>query len=218
MLGIVGAFRIAVVPGAVLLLALAVTSGVGCSDGELFGDEDAKQVFSVYWDSPRDFLSVTHGGVVPLELFPPGMPSLSGTAVESTLLLTVTLRDENDRIVGIGAELESFSAPLETNEPFEVWWILMLPERGALYVHQFERFPQSLEDLFATAAESDRAWAGAFSATTTVGPRTDGRGEIIGGTGEFERAVGAVTESMIVREIRPDGSIDSRSRLAIQLM
>ncbi len=172
---------------------------------------------SVYWNSPEDHLSVTHGGQIPLELYPPGMRSLEGTPAQSTFLLTVTLRDEANEIIGIAAELEDFSTPLEENKPFEVWWLLLLPGRGALYIHQFEHFPQALEDVFAEAAESGEAWEGSFAATTTLGSAVGGKGRVVGGTGEFEGAHGTVTESMIVSSVSADGDIKSRSRLELEL-
>lgn len=52
-----------------------------------------------------------------------------------------------------------------------------------------------------------KTWDQPWTFTTTTGPRPDGRGTIVGGTGEFEGITGSFVEVTHLKRFTPDGQL-----------
>ncbi|HJP40011.1 MAG TPA: hypothetical protein QF499_12930 [Gammaproteobacteria bacterium] len=67
-----------------------------------------EKIVSFFMEAPSDLVSISHGGHVGIALFPAEIPSMAGTPIPNTLLLTARVRDTNGKISGITSELETF--------------------------------------------------------------------------------------------------------------
>ncbi|MEM8662486.1 MAG: hypothetical protein AAGF35_16495 [Pseudomonadota bacterium] len=170
-------------------------------------------VLYLYLDTSEDLISLSHGGGAPLPLYPAGIASLADTEASDMLALTCFVRDEQGKVVGIASELETFKSDGGfAGSAWKTDWTIMLAERGSLYVHQWEQVADVHQVAFESAA-SGTAWTGNVRAETTVGPLPNGRGLIVGGTGEFAGAVGEFIETAELRSISGDGVMDARIEL-----
>ncbi len=122
------------------------------------------------------------------------------------------------QIVGFAAELEVHPEGdmLAEDLQWDTDWILVLPGRGVLILYQQEHSgelgPRVVNPTFA----SGRDWVGDWTVQTTVGPRTDGRGIVVGGTGEFEGASGSFVELDRITRFTADGGLLGDFELRIQ--
>src|SRR3954464_10481717 len=94
----------------------------------------------IYWNSPGDVLAITNGQTAPRPpLIPEGMRSLTGQgAVERTVNVLMMFRDEHGTPMGMGSELEIL--PDADGQPLQVYFTVMLVNRGTLFVHELKDY------------------------------------------------------------------------------
>lgn len=168
-----------------------------------------ERVESFFVEVPTDGIAVSNSGRMLLAPFPPGIPLFSEERIRNSLAVLCKVRDANGELVGYASELEVFGQT-DLSQGDVVWdtdWTVVLPARGALFLHQQEHsgelFPKVVEPTLASGED----WRGDWIVTTTVGPRPDGRGVIVGGTGEFEGARGSFVEIDRLTRFTPRGEM-----------
>jgi hypothetical protein len=162
---------------------------------------------------PDDVLVLHNAPRVPIPSSRPDLPELTEPNLDSAFLLWVKLRDESGDIVGTATEIEVW--PDEKIEPGYLWdtcWVLTLPQRGALYVHQHETIG-IMQDIIEPMRRSGQDWEGNFRRTSTAGPREDGAGVIVGGAGEFAGATGTLHETNNITHFTLEGVQTNRCEL-----
>jgi len=151
---------------------------------------------SFFFRSPGDGIAVTHGGSLPLAIGPPGVAPLSEPAIERGFALLVNLRNAQNELVGFAVELEVHPVGdmLAEDLLWDTEWLLVLPGRGILVLHQQEHSGELGRKVIGHIRDTGSDWTGDWTVQTTVGPLPSGRGTIIGGTGEFRDARGSFIE------------------------
>jgi hypothetical protein len=170
--------------------------------------EPGKGTESFFVELPADGLAMTHGGDVALASGPPGIAVLQETKISNGFALLAKVRDADNEVIGFASELESFPAGVDMLRENVVWdtsWTLMIPGRGSLYLHEQEQSGELGAKIIIPVQESGEAWRGDWTVTTTVGPRPDGYGTIVGGFGEFEGAKGKFQEIVTLTGFEPAG-------------
>jgi hypothetical protein len=159
------------------------------------------------WTTSEDILALAHsdtrGG---MPLIPPGMRSLAGTGLDLQQGVMMMLHDDAGKVVGFGTELENLPPLGSVGTSLEVFFTIVLPGRGSLFIFETKRYdaPEMVE-LFDHVRSTGSPWSGELPIISTNGPKPDSRGSILHGTGEFEGATGEMFQTMTFREIRPHG-------------
>ena len=145
---------------------------------------------------PEDGIAVTHGGHVPFPAAPPGVPTFKEDALKHGFALLVRVRDAGGRVVGLAAELEVHPEGdmLAGNLEWDTDWVVVLPGRGILTLHQIEHSDELGPRVINPTLASGQDWVGDWTIQTTVGPGPGGRGVILGGSGEFTGSTGSFIE------------------------
>lgn len=179
--------------------------------------EVGRVVESFFSRAPEDALTLTHSGKPPFAVFPSRVALLSEPVVERGLALIVRVRNAAEEVIGYASELEVHPAGKAFADDI-VWdtdWTVVIPGRGALFLHQKEHSGElgskALKPMLATRQE----WRGDVTAQTTVGPQSDGRGTIIGGTGDFAGAAGSFVEIDHITRLTPQGAIEGDFELRV---
>lgn len=176
------------------------------------------QPLRLFVQAPSDILSVTHGEQVKIGQFPADIPTLKDTPIADTLVLTASVRDSEGKRVGISSELEAFPPnDPEHKKPWQTWWTIVLPGRGALLAYQTEKIHQGAAAAFSAPARTGKDWQGSVTEQNTTGPNPDGSGVIVGGTGEFEGAQGRFIEIGTLERVTVDGRMEAELELRFYL-
>ncbi len=154
------------------------------------GGPVAAETMTFTIDMPTDVLAITHGGAVGLAPYPAGIAPLP-PELETAFVLTAIVRDETGTAIGVATELEEF--PGGNHDQWRAWWTVTIPGRGTIIGYETEAIAASHEEIFAQVAAGND-WTGDVMARVANGPRADGTGLILAGTGEFEGATGSFAE------------------------
>jgi hypothetical protein len=155
---------------------------------------------SFFIKMPLDAIAVTGGEHAPLLRFPENIVEFKEKKISRGLVVVGKLRNSEDEIIGFASELEVF--PFHARQNFDsqnvIWdtsWTLVIPDRGMLFLFQQEHSGELARETMGRVRETGEDWNGDKSMTTTVGPAANGRGIIIGGTGEFKNIKGSFIEN-----------------------
>ncbi|MBL1096619.1 hypothetical protein [Streptomyces coffeae] len=155
---------------------------------------------------PKDGVFETHRGNLPLAVFPSGIAKFTEPKLRKAFALGGKIRDKNGKVVGFSTEIEEVlpktdfaSGKMLTHTV----WTLFFPGRGSLVLDQIENSTKVATKVFKPAFAGKKPWVGKLNATTTAGPRKDGRGVILGGTGEFAGIRGSGVEIADLRRFDP---------------
>lgn len=184
--------------------------------------QSGEKVLSFYANMARHGISVTHGGTVGLGTFPPGIPPLSEPAIRNGLVIGLKFADADGNIIGFGSELEVFpegqSPAVEQEVCWQTGWAVVVPGRGMIFLDQIEHSGGLGPQVIQKTKQSGEDWVGDWWITTTVGPLENGRGRIVGGTGEFADIRGEFVEIDHLTRFTVDGrmELDLELRLFIK--
>ncbi len=174
-----------------------------------------ERVESFVIEAPGDGIAVTNSGKLALMPFPPGIARFTEPRIEKSLAVLAKLRDARGEVIGYASELEVFTET-DLSKGDVVWntdWTLVIPARGALFLHQQEHAGELFPKVIAPTMQSGEDWVGDWTVITTVGPQPDGRGAIVGGTGEFAGARGSFVEIDRLTRFTPKGEMFVTVRL-----
>jgi hypothetical protein len=173
-----------------------------------------------FLDVPGHEVALTHGGLVPMAPFPPGIATLSEPNVRGGLLLVTKLRDATGDVIGFATELEALSPETSLAQgriATDTFWTVVVPGRGTLFLHQTEDNWNLLTRIALPALLLRRDWTGDWTHVNSVGPRPDGRGAVVGGSGEFAGARGSFIEVGRLRRFGADGAMEFTMELRVVL-
>lgn len=176
-----------------------------------------QQVMNFFMDgSNGDLLSLTHGGAVGLATTPDGIAMIQEELLQPGLALTSILRNADGDAVALASEIEFFPNGQKPGVEWETYWTLYIPGQGSLFGFETEAIPAEHIPPFVQRAEGT-AWSGSIRAKIGSGPRDDGWGVIIGGTGDFEGATGKFAEFYTLKNLPLEGGIQGVLELEIIL-
>ncbi len=175
--------------------------------------EAAKEtVESFFLTFPDDGVALTNDGSMFLKPFPEGIPRFEEPAIRTSMGILAKVRNRQGEVIGFASELEVF--PPDMAETFmtgkAVWdtvWTVVIPGRGAVFLVEQEQSGSFAAEIMGPALETGESWQGEYDMTTSVGPGSDGRGLIVGGSGAFAGARGAFIERNHFTEFDPAGPI-----------
>lgn len=176
--------------------------------------EGAPRTTRFFADLPGDVIALSHGGLAPLGLAPPGIAALGDPANRRGLLLMLRLRDEAGAVVGTATETEILEDQPALIAKRETIWTIMLPDRGMLVGHETEALPPEHRAAVA-AAMAGRTWTGRAEGQVATGPLPRGLGRILGGTGAFESTGGSLSEYFVLTKVAPGGVLEGRLELRL---
>ncbi|WP_431775263.1 hypothetical protein [Streptomyces cucumeris] len=207
--------RMMIGTASVVVAALAIGIGVYAYDsddddsgssraGGKSGSEWIEESF--FAQVPKDGVFETHRGNLPLAVFPSGIAKFTEPKLQKAFALGGKIRDKNGKVVGFSTEIEEVlpetdfaSGKMMTHTV----WTLFFPGRGSLVLDQIENSTKVATKVFKPAFASKKPWVGKLKANTTAGPRKDGRGTILGGTGAFAGIRGSGVEIADLKRFDP---------------
>ena len=211
---------------AAILAAVATLSATAVSAQQQLSassePQPGEKVLSFHANMARHAISITHGGIVGMGTFPPGIPPLSEPALRNGLILDLKFADADGNVVGFGSELEYFpdghSPAVEQDVRWQTGWAVVVPGRGMIFLEQIEHSGGLGPNVIQKTRETGKDWVGDWWITTTVGPLENGRGRIVGGTGEFADIRGEFVEIDHLTRFTVDGrmELDLELRLFIK--
>jgi hypothetical protein len=182
------------------------------------GDGTVHETFSFI--APEDGIAATHDGEEskPVKVFPQGIGLLNDKHLKSAFVLLAKARDKNGTVVGFASEMEEVAPQsniMQGRMHMLSTWTLELPGRGTIFMYETEDASEFAKKVIVPALAFGKTWDQPWTFTTTTGPRPDGRGTIVGGTGEFEGVTGAFTEVTHLRKFTPDGQLSLTMELRL---
>ena len=177
----------------------------------------AETVESFFLEWPEDAVCITHNGKVFLAPYPTTIPLFTEPNIKNSLAVVAKIRDAEGTIIGFASEMEVFlNSDFEGGDiRFKTDWTIVIPGRGTLFLHQEDHDRELVSKIVKPTMDSGKDWEGDLTLSTTAGPRADGRGIIVGGTGEFEGAKGSFLEIGTISKYTADGNIYLRDELRV---
>ena len=146
---------------------------------------------------PDDLMALTHSGELGSGYIPDDIARFTEEGAAGSAVFLFKLRDAEGEVVGYATQLEVVQAGTPVGVSDASWptdWILVVAEKGTIFLHQIEK-PTKLRDVaLRPVVETGEPREGEVTAQTTIGPRSDGRGIIIGGTRGFDGIEGTFVE------------------------
>ncbi len=165
---------------------------------------------TLYFHAPDDGIAATHDGRKPILVFPPGITPLDDKALASAFVLVAKARNRDGEVVGFASEMEEVATETDILRGHMVMrstWTVELPGRGTLLCDQVEDASEFVRKVVMPAFLLGQTWDAPWTFVTTVGPGPQGRGVIVGGTGEFEGVTGHCVEVTHLRRFTPQGEM-----------
>ena len=178
----------------------------------------AGQSTSFFIDLPGDGIAASHNGALALAAGPPGIALLTEERVKHGLAILMKVRNDAGEVIGFASELESFPAKGDMLHQDITWntaWTLVIPGQGMLFLHETEHSGELGPKVVNPTMASGEPWQGSWHTQTTNGPRADGLGEVIGGTGAFKGAKGSFAESITLTQYTKEGLLFGKLELRI---
>jgi len=185
---------------------------------EYSNPEPGEKVLAFYSKMPEQAVAVTHSGHVGLGFFPADIPKFTEPGIRTGLIANLKLADANGQVIGFASELELFpnASPADADDVrWNTGWALAIAGRGMIFLEQIEHSGGLGPKVIQPTRASGKDWVGDWKITTTVGPLPNGRGRIIGGTGEFAGIGGSFVELDRLTRFTVDGNMDVELELRL---
>lgn len=222
-------FKLAAVAFASLLAGAAGTLAVSFANPFASGvraqalleqeaDGSIRETFTFH--APDDGIAATHDGhpSKPVKVFPTGIGLLNDPNLRSGFVLLAKARNSAGEVVGFASEMEEVAPQsniMQGRMQMLSTWTLELPGRGTIFMYETEDASEFAKKVIVPALTLGRTWDQPWSFTTTTGPRPDGRGAIVGGTGEFDGITGSFVEVTHLKRFTPDGQLQLTMELQL---
>ena len=179
-----------------------------------------EKTLSFFLDTTLDTVAITNNGMNLLAPFPAGIPLFDEPNIQPGLAILAKIRNESGEVIGFASELEDFPPEGPTPEGELRWktaWTLVIPGRGSIFLDQIEDVRELLTLVVFPTLATGIPFEGEYTAIPTDGPRFDGRGVIVGGTGDFKRLRGSFVEIATVTRFDPMSVPDLELTLELRL-
>jgi hypothetical protein len=150
-----------------------------------------------HMDAPTDGIAATNSGDKPIPPFPAGVGVLTEEHIAQGFILLTKLRNKEGTVIGFTSEQEvvrSESNVMQGRLMTITTWTLTIPGRGTIFLSEDENQSEFAKKAALPALALGKPWNEPWTFVTTVGPSPDGRGVIVGGTGEFAGISGTFVE------------------------
>ncbi len=179
-----------------------------------------EKTLSFFLESAVDTVAISNNGMNLLAPFPAGIPLLDEPAIQPGLAIVAKIRNADGEVIGFASELEDFPPEGPTPEGELRWktaWTLVIPGRGTIFLSQIEDARELLTLVVFPTLATGIPFEGDYTAVPTDGPRLDGRGVIVGGTGDYRRLRGSFVEIANVTRFDPLSTPDLELTLELRL-
>ena len=203
-----------------ILMLTSVTFGVIFAGEPSPDPKPGEKTLSFYLDTTLDTVAIANNGMNLLAPFPAGIPLFSEPNIQPGLAILAKIRDEGGQVIGFASELEDF--PPEGPSPagelrWKTAWTLVIPGRGSIFLSEIEDVRELLTLVVWPTLATGIPFEGEYTAISTDGPRWDGRGVIVGGTGDYQWLRGSFVEIAGVTRFDPTSTPDLELTLELRL-
>jgi hypothetical protein len=176
-----------------------------------------ERVESFFTRMPEDIIAITYHGKGFIPPVPTEITKLDEQVLDGSMAILTKILNASGEVVGFAAELEvPVNGPAgKADQGTKTDWLLVLPGRGTLYLSEIEQAGEFGEKVMRPVLEKGIDWEGKFVQLKTVGRRPDGRGEIKGGTGEFNNVTGSFVEIQTYTRATAAGILQSTAELRV---
>ena len=171
-------------------------------------------------DWREDNIVTDHGALADLPVRPPDIVKLTDGPLRRGYMNLARIRDGSGQVVGIGSQVETASwdsRPWRGLINAHTTWSVVLPGRGLLFLSQKEG-GDDIGSTSAAAKAAGQTWRGTKKFNHTLGPLSEQRGIIHGGSGEFAPVVGAFREWNSLFEVPVQGIMHGATDFELHLL
>lgn len=171
---------------------------------------------------PSEAILFTNAGDLQIKPFPEKVLQLWEEPVRQSSVLATVMRDARSQTAGLGIKFSSLSERtrlLNGEALVDSVWYVYLPDRGSLFMGQYENYWPVLREVYLPAYRSSaNSWKGAWIGDLTAGPGPLGTAVVSGGTGSFSGIDTQGAESLSIRAYSvDDGPVAAEGRLLIEM-
>jgi hypothetical protein len=183
---------------------------------------DSELIVLSFSNVPSDAIVFTNDGNSQKKPFPEKVLQLWEAPIRKSSAMATVMRDARGRTAGLGVKFSSVSERtrlLQGEALVDSVWYIYLPERGSLFIEQFENHWTFFRDVGLAAYRSGaKNWKGNWIGDLTAGPEALGTAAVTGGTGSLKGLEMLAVESLSARAYSADnGPIAAEGRLLIEL-
>lgn len=163
---------------------------------------------------PDDALVLTHAGSLPIERKPFDVEMLWESAIRSTSLATLVLRDEEGGPHAVASRITSPSKRtdlLTTGVLANDHWLVSVPGEGAFFVVAETNVSTIAKDTFVAVELLGREWQGRRTYAPIEGPEINGTARVVGASGGFADRVGRALERYEVERFKRGSGLERAS-------
>ncbi len=183
---------------------------------------DSELITLSFSNVPSDAIVFTNDGDSQKKPFPEKVLQLWEAPIRQSSAMTTVMRDARGQTAGVGVKFSSLSERtrlLRGEALVDSVWYIYLPERGSLFIEQFENHWTFFRDVGLPAYRSGaKNWKGNWIGDLTAGPEALGTAAVTGGTGSLQGLHMLGVESLSARAYSADnGPVSAEGRLLIEL-
>lgn len=183
---------------------------------------DSELITLKFSDVPSDAIAFTNDGDSVKKPYPEKVLQLWEAPIRQTSAMATVMRDARNQTAGIGVKFSSLSERtrlLKGEALVDSVWYVFLPQRGSLFVQQYENYWTFLRDVgFAAYRSGAKNWKGNWIGDLTAGPGALGTAPVVGGSGSLEGLKMLGVESLTAQAYSADdGPIAAEGRLLIEM-
>lgn len=183
---------------------------------------DARTAVFNYSAVATDNLVLTNDGLRRRDPYPEDVLQLWERPIRQSEVMATMLHDARNQPVGLGIKFSSVSERtkvLNGELLVDSAWYIYVPDRGSLFVEQYENYWSYARDIVLPAyRNSANVWRGNWLGNITAGPGALRTARVTGGSGEFAGHEMIGSEALIVKAWSvDDGAASAEGRLIIEL-
>ncbi|MGB5627018.1 MAG: hypothetical protein WBM61_14890 [Woeseiaceae bacterium] len=183
---------------------------------------DSELITLSFSNVPSDAIVFTNDGDSQKKPFPEKVLQLWEAPIRQSSAMATVMRDARGQTAGVGVKFSSLSERtrlLRGEALVDSVWYIYLPERGSLFIEQFENHWTFFRDVGLPAYRSGaKNWKGNWIGDLTAGPEALGTAAVTGGTGSLQGLHMLGVESLSARAYSADnGPVSAEGRLLIEL-
>ena len=183
---------------------------------------DSELITLSFSNVPSDAIVFTNDGDSQKKPFPEKVLQLWEAPIRQSSAMATVMRDARGQTAGVGVKFSSLSERtrlLQGEALVDSVWYIYLPERGSLFIEQFENHWTFFRDVGLPAYRSGaKNWKGNWIGDLTAGPEALGTAAVTGGAGSLKGLKMLGVESLSARAYSADnGPISAEGRLLIEL-
>lgn len=183
---------------------------------------DSELITLSFSNVPSDAIVFTNDGDSQKKPFPEKVLQLWEAPIRQSSAMATVMRDARGQTAGVGIKFSSLSEHtrlLQGEALVDSVWYIYLPDRGSLFIEQYENHWTFFRDVGLPAYRSAaKNWKGNWIGDLTAGPEALGTAAVTGGAGSLQGLQMLGVESLSARAYSADdGPVSAEGRLLIEL-